>query len=92
MKATEIKNYILNHQLDEELKELYVDEHLLEKQYQRYIQALDKFIELYGDQDVHIFTTSGRSEVGGLVVWLILMTIRDQMTEQPTKKTKQTNN
>ena len=65
MKATEIKNYILNHQLDEELKELYVDEHLLEKQYQRYIQALDKFIELYGDQDVHIFTTSGRSEVGG---------------------------
>ncbi|MDD6512985.1 galactokinase [Sharpea azabuensis] len=65
MKATKIKNYILNHQLDEELKELYVDEHLLEKQYQRYIQALDKFIELYGDQDVHIFTTSGRSEVGG---------------------------
>ena len=39
MKATEIKNYILNHQLDEELKELYVDEHLLEKQYQRYIKA-----------------------------------------------------
>lgn len=50
---------------DEILKNVYVDEQLVGTQRQRYCDAIQKFIELYGDIDVEIYSTPGRSEVCG---------------------------
>lgn len=47
------------------LKDIYVDENLLESQKERYVQAIEKFISLYGDKDIEIYSTPGRSEVCG---------------------------
>ena len=47
------------------LCDVYVDESLLEFQKARYIQAIEKFVELYGEKDVEIYSAPGRSEVGG---------------------------
>lgn len=46
-------------------KDVYVDEDLLGYQTKRYIQAIEKFISLYGDQEIEIYSTPGRSEVCG---------------------------
>jgi len=56
---------IQNNQYNETLKDVYVDEHLIEAQKQRYVAAIDKFIQLYGDQEIEIYSTPGRSEVCG---------------------------
>ena len=47
------------------LKEVYIDESRIEKQPQRYVAAIEKFISLYGDQEIEIYSTPGRSEVSG---------------------------
>lgn len=47
------------------LKEIYIDESRIEKQPQRYVAAIEKFISLYGDQEIEIYSTPGRSEVSG---------------------------
>lgn len=36
------------------LKEVYIDESRIEKQPQRYVAAIEKFISLYGDQEIEI--------------------------------------
>lgn len=65
MKATTIIQNIQNNQYNERLLDVYVDKTLLEKQKDRYIQAIKKFIDLYGDKDIEIYSTPGRSEVCG---------------------------
>lgn len=50
---------------DDVLKEVYIDESRIEKQPQRYVAAIEKFISLYGDQEIEIYSTPGRSEVSG---------------------------
>ena len=47
------------------LKEVYIDESRIEKQPQRYVASIEKFISLYGDQEIEIYSTPGRSEVSG---------------------------
>ena len=47
------------------LKVVYIDESRIEKQPQRYVAAIEKFISLYGDQEIEIYSTPGRSEVSG---------------------------
>lgn len=47
------------------LKDIYVDEEVLEYQKERYIKALESFEELYGEKEVEIYSAPGRSEVGG---------------------------
>ena len=47
------------------LKEVYIDESRIEKQPQRYVAAIEKFISLYGNQEIEIYSTPGRSEVSG---------------------------
>ena len=42
-----------------------VDESLIDYQQTRYIKAIEKYIDLYGDTDVEIYSAPGRSEVGG---------------------------
>jgi len=66
MKLTkEIISEIKEGKLDERLLDIYVDEAMLDYQKERYINALKKFEELYGEQDVEIYSAPGRSEVGG---------------------------
>ena len=50
---------------DQRLKEIYVDEKRVPYNRERYIKALDRFKELYGDKPVVIFSAPGRSEVCG---------------------------
>lgn len=50
---------------DQLLNDLYIDESKLEYQRNRYIQAIEKYISLYGDETVSIYSAPGRSEVGG---------------------------
>ena len=65
MKTKEIINELKKGSYDERLKDVYVDEKLLSYQRSRYIQAVERFIELYGQCEVSIFSAPGRSEVCG---------------------------
>ena len=47
------------------LKDIYVDEGVLDYQTERYIKALESYEKLYGEQEVEIYSAPGRSEVGG---------------------------
>ncbi len=47
------------------LKDIYVDEEVLDHQKERYIKALQAFEDLYGEKEVEIYSAPGRSEVGG---------------------------
>lgn len=47
------------------LKDIYVDENILDDQKERYIKALENFETLYGEKEVEIYSAPGRSEVGG---------------------------
>lgn len=49
----------------ERLQEIYVDAAVLAYQTERYGRAIEKFEELYGEQDAEIYSAPGRSEVGG---------------------------
>ena len=51
--------------LDENFIDIYVDTEQLEYQKKRYVDAIVKFEEQYGDGDIKIFSAPGRSEIGG---------------------------
>ena len=65
MQTKELLAGLKNHEFDERLKALYVDEAVLEHQRARYIAVIEKYVELYGDGEVEIYSAPGRSEVGG---------------------------
>lgn len=65
MKASTIIQNIRDNQYNDLLADIYVDAHLVEGQKERYIQAVEKFISLYGDKDAEIYSAPGRSEVSG---------------------------
>lgn len=50
---------------DEILKDIYVDESVLEYQRKRYIKAIEEFENIFGESDVEIYSAPGRCEVGG---------------------------
>ena len=50
---------------DQLLRDIYLDEEKLDYQRKRYVDAINKYKELYGDDDVEIYSAPGRSEVGG---------------------------
>lgn len=50
---------------DEKINDIYIDSSLLEKQKNRYIQAIEKYVDLYGAGEIEIYSAPGRSEVGG---------------------------
>lgn len=50
---------------DARFLDIYADEAVVEYQKERYIAALEKFKELYGNEKVMIFSAPGRSEVMG---------------------------
>ena len=65
IKATILKDDLKIGKYSELLKDIYVDENLIDYQQARYIKAIDKYVDLYGDTDVEIYSAPGRSEVGG---------------------------
>jgi len=65
MRTNELISKIKNNELDEKLADIYVDEALIVSQKERYIKAVEKFVSLYGDSDVEVYSTPGRSEVCG---------------------------
>lgn len=65
MKATELKRQFEANVYDDLIQDLYEDAALVDVQNKRYASALEKFVELYGDQEVEIYSSPGRTEVGG---------------------------
>lgn len=65
MQSKELIKNIQNNKYQEVFKNIYVDETVLQYQSDRYISAIEHFEELYGADDVVIFSAPGRSEVGG---------------------------
>ncbi|MFV0394799.1 MAG: galactokinase [Coprobacillaceae bacterium] len=49
----------------DKFNDIYVDIEVANTQKQRYVEALQEFITLYGDQEIAIFSAPGRSEVSG---------------------------
>ena len=65
MNTASLKKYISDGKLDETLKKLY-GEKAVSAQRERYIGAVDGFINNYGDSDdVRLFSVPGRTEVSG---------------------------
>ena len=65
MKAFDIMKQFMNYEHDTLIEDLYEDKSLLVYQRARYVRTLERFIKLYGDNDIGIYSVAGRSEVGG---------------------------
>ena len=65
IKASQVINKIKNDEYDELLNDVYIDTSLLEYQKERYIKAIEKYISLYGDNEITVVSVPGRSEVCG---------------------------
>lgn len=65
MKVCELIEYINGGRLDDIIEKVYVDKDVLDKQKSRYIESLKKYVNIFGDDDVEIYSTPGRSEVCG---------------------------
>ena len=65
MKTTELKAGFHSGKYAELLKDIYIDESVLEYQKERYVKAIESFEELFGVKDVEIYSAPGRSEIGG---------------------------
>ncbi len=61
----ELKELFTSGAKDELLMDIYLDRSLLEYQRQRYGDAIARYEELYGSGEAQIYSTPGRSEIGG---------------------------
>ena len=66
MKSTlDLKGLFANGNYDNLLTDIYLDTSRIEYQKERYVKALEKFEEIYGEAEVEIYSAPGRSEVSG---------------------------
>ncbi|MBR3634877.1 MAG: galactokinase [Lachnospiraceae bacterium] len=65
MKSSDLKERLKNGSLTERLEKIYIDNRVIKHQTQRYITAIEKFEEIYGETDIEIYSAPGRSEVCG---------------------------
>lgn len=65
MNTTELKKDFQQGKYTELLRDIYIDEDILEYQKARYIKAIESFEELFGEKEVSIYSAPGRSEIGG---------------------------
>ena len=65
IKAIEVINDLNKNKYDEALNDLYVDQEMLDYQRKRYVKAIEKYISLYDNTEIEIYSAPGRSEVGG---------------------------
>ena len=63
--VTQIINEVKAGQFKDLLKDIYVDESMIGYQEERYAKALESYVNLYGEQEVELYSAAGRSEVGG---------------------------
>lgn len=64
MKSTKLLSYVKEGGLNDTLAEIYGEENVTE-QIERYSEAIEEFISLYGDVEASIFSVPGRSELSG---------------------------
>ncbi len=60
-----LKEELLQGKYSQLLKEIYLDESMLEYQNKRYADAITEFEKLYGEKEVEVYSAPGRSEVCG---------------------------
>ena len=66
MKRTvDLKELFANGVYDNLLTDIYLDTSRIEYQKERYVKALERFEEIYGEAEVEIYSAPGRSEVSG---------------------------
>ncbi|MGI6608337.1 MAG: galactokinase [Erysipelotrichaceae bacterium] len=65
MKSGILKQRIEEGRFDDVFIDLYQDKSQIEYQKSRYIEAIEKYEQLYGEDDVYLFSVPGRSEVSG---------------------------
>ena len=65
MNLKELKDHIRSGKLNERLLDIYMDPNRLEDQTERYVSALTRYEDLFGDADAQIISAPGRTEVGG---------------------------
>ena len=65
METRRISSEIENGNYDNLFLDIYVDEDKISYQKQRYVNAIESYIEEFGEDDVEIYSAPGRSEVGG---------------------------
>ena len=65
MKTTELKKGFQDGKYEELLRDIYIDESVLDYQKERYIKAIESFEDLFGEKEVEIYSAPGRSEIGG---------------------------
>ncbi|MCR5108779.1 MAG: galactokinase [Lachnospiraceae bacterium] len=65
MKTGELKEAFAKGKYSELLKDIYDDESLIQHEQERYVKAISKFEELYGEREVEIYSAPGRTEIGG---------------------------
>lgn len=65
MKTTQLKEAILKKQLDTQFMKLYLTEESVAWQRKRYVDAINAFETLYGVKEVAIYSSPGRTEIGG---------------------------
>lgn len=63
--ATERINEMKNGCFRDLLKDIYVDGSRISYQEARYTEALEAYVDTFGDQEIEIYSAAGRSEVGG---------------------------
>ena len=65
MKADALINEIKSGAYDSLLVDIYVDDVVIPYQKGRYVTSIEKFISIYGNDDVEIYSAPGRTEVCG---------------------------
>ena len=66
MKATvELKQELQQNKHEALIKELYVDSRRVDTETKRYIEAITKYEQIFGEGKVGVFSAPGRSEIGG---------------------------
>ena len=61
MDTNKVLELISKGDLDQKLLDIYIDARQLTYQRERYMNAIKKFIELYGDGEIQMFSAPGRS-------------------------------
>lgn len=65
MEAKKLIAKIGKGEYNDTLLDVYVDEGKVEYQKQRYVEAIEQYISIFGNDDVEIYSAPGRSEIGG---------------------------
>lgn len=64
-KSAELKERIPSASMQERLRDIYIDENVLEHERTRYTRAIDSFVDIFGDGDLQVFSAPGRTEICG---------------------------